>query len=400
MEDKIYTDNAIVVSALTLLFTDIFGCISISQQFLFVMMLPFIISQYGKELIYKRAFSLLLIGICLNCASSYIFRSQDFFHTLVADMPFMHIFFFYVLYALSPSVDCIRKALVILILLYCAFYIVQVNLAKYGIILYSMSERAFDSVMNNTDGLFRLRIPGSALASLAIFLGIDSYLHTKKYIYLALSIVGLYVIVLMNFRSLLFVLPLFLFFYLYKVNKIKIESVVYILISIVILYALYLYFQPVKFAIDAMFERAEDNNFSNSDYIRNINLNYFLNVHFKSPLEYFFGSGMPYKASNIYANQMIELAQYHKIFWVDWGLLGLSWMLGVLPVMAMVYYCVIAYKKSNANTYFLSIWLLFLISCSITSKEFYREGNLVIQALVLYLIFKSNLNYEDRNTNI
>lgn len=217
---------------------------------------------------------------------------------------------------------------------------------------------------------------------------------------MALSIVGLYVIVLMNFRSLLFVLPLFLFFYLYKVNKIKIESVVYILISIVILYALYLYFQPVKFAIDAMFERAEDNNFSNSDYIRNINLNYFLNVHFKSPLEYFFGSGMPYKASNIYANQMIELAQYHKIFWVDWGLLGLSWMLGVLPVMAMVYYCVIAYKKSNANTYFLSIWLLFLISCSITSKEFYREGNLVIQALVLYLIFKSNLNYEDRNTNI
>lgn len=400
MENKKNTDNAIVVSALTLLFTDIFGCISISQQLLFVIMLPFVISQYGKELIYKRAFSLLLIGICLNCASSFFFRNQNFLHTLFADMPFMHIFFFYVLYAFSPSIKSIRKALVFLILLYCIFYIVQVNLAKYGIILYSMSERAIDGVMDNTDGLFRLRIPGSALSSLAIFLGIDSYFKTKRIIYLALSFVGLYVIVLMNFRSLLYILPIFIFFYLYKVKKIEIKSIVYILLSIIILYAIYLNVQPVKSAIDSMFERAEDNNFSDPDYIRTINLNYFLNLHFKSPIEYFLGSGMPYKASNSYANEMIELVQYYQIFWVDWGLLGLSWMLGVIPVMSMIYYCVVAYRNSNTNTYFLSIWLLFLIFCSITSKEFYREGNLEIQAIVLYLIFKNNKEYENRHNNI
>lgn len=399
MESKIINKNLLGVVLITLFFTDFFGCLSFSQQLLFVLMLPFVILKYGKDKMYKPAFNIFLIGIFFNCISSYFYRGQSMINTLFADLPFMHLLFFYVIFALSPNVKTSNKALLILSFTYCIFYLIQSFLANYGIVLYSMSERANENVLNNSDGLFRLRIPGSALASLAIFYGINFYIKEKKIIYIALALIGLYVIVLMNFRSMLYILPLFSLFYLYKIRKVSLKSVGYILGIAFVLYIAYLNFQPVKIAIDSMMERAEENNFNDSEYIRTINLNYFMTSHFKSAVEYFLGSGMPYKAANSYAMQMIQLADFYKIFWVDWGLLGLSWLLGVLPVTSMVYCSIIAFKRSDTNTYYLSVWLLFLIFCSITSKEFYREGNLEIQALVLYIIYRSN-KYEYRHINI
>lgn len=74
------------------------------------------------------------------------------------------------------------------------------------------------------------------------------------------------------------------------------------------------------------------------------------------------------------------------MFWMDWGILGLSWMIGIPAVLAMLFYCYKVFKiRANLSYYYLPVWFFYLLFSSITTAEFFRQGNFVIQAVCLYL---------------
>ena len=82
------------------------------------------------------------------------------------------------------------------------------------------------------------------------------------------------------------------------------------------------------------------------------------------------------------------------IYWVDFGLLSLSWVLGIPAVLGMILYSIKAsFLKVSSEYYYLGIWFMYLVASSFTTAEFFREGNFIVQALALYLVEKVNKQY-------
>ena len=85
------------------------------------------------------------------------------------------------------------------------------------------------------------------------------------------------------------------------------------------------------------------------------------------------------------------------IHYFDWGLLGISWMMGMLSLVAMIWYPIRAFltKMPNDKLY-LSIWFGYLLACAFTSAEFVRQGCFLVQGIALYLItiYSNQYSYE------
>lgn len=156
--------------------------------------------------------------------------------------------------------------------------------------------------------------------------------------------------------------------------------------------------EKVSERITNRFEQSAGEDFSNKDYIRVIQYEYFTQKHFKNDIEHFFGSGMP-EQRTAYGKDQNELAKA-GIFYVDWGIIGMSWMLGVITLVGMIGYMVVAIIKSWKMEPYIPMWLIYMLLVSVTTGEFIRDGSFIVQALVLALITKKNICNENRNINI
>ena len=152
--------------------------------------------------------------------------------------------------------------------------------------------------------------------------------------------------------------------------------------------------------MDYVFSRfqSKDETLSNKDYIRLAQFRYFTKERPKNTFEYILGSGMPYGDSKYSKN--FEANRLNGMQYVDWGLLGLSWMLGILPVLAMILYSLKVIRlKVDKRYIYIGVWYLYLLSTSLFEIEFYRYGNFLVQAIALYLVELAFLKREKRSTN-
>ena len=75
-------------------------------------------------------------------------------------------------------------------------------------------------------------------------------------------------------------------------------------------------------------------------------------------------------------------------------------MLGVITLVGMIGYMVVAIIKSWKMEPYIPMWLIYMLLVSVTTGEFIRDGSFIVQALVLALITKKNICNENRNINI
>ncbi len=336
-----------------------------------------LIVGWKKKSIYKTAFKLIIIGFICSSISCLYYRGQSLIESFQALNWYYGIFFYFFLKAKKVELKTLDKALPILIIILDIAYIVQYHLIDYGINFMHIS----DSYLNEKaiEGN-RLRVVSSGLYSLGIFYGLNNYKETGKYQYVILVILGGYIMLLSGFRQLLVSTGISIIFYMYKTGvKITFKQILGIGAFLFIGY--YIYNMPdIQNKLQGMINRNEDQSFGNEDYVRLLQLRYYLYQHFKSPIEWFFGSGLPYYKSS-YARYIENSYSY-----VDWGLLGQSWALGILTVIGFIKFSVTAIKVKVPLKYaYISLWYIFLLSASITNYEFMRNGNFLVHGLVLYM---------------
>ena len=159
-----------------------------------------------------------------------------------------------------------------------------------------------------------------------------------------------------------------------------------------------------------MLRQTEGQTFQNEDYVRNIQLFYFINEHPINPLDYFFGSGIPSYSSKYgkdWYNVSTEIGSYGQRMtvgmygWVDWGIIGLSWMTGV-PMGILLYGFILfmIFRKYGKRNLYISALYLFLLLTSITTIEFYRQGAYVYHAFILYLTTLLDKQIGQRNLSL
>ncbi|MFT3993578.1 MAG: hypothetical protein QM660_04675 [Dysgonomonas sp.] len=160
--------------------------------------------------------------------------------------------------------------------------------------------------------------------------------------------------------------------------------------------------------IDKMMQRQETDNMGNEDYVRVLQLDYFLHHHFKNIIEFIGGSGVPNPNSGYgkYMYSFNEVDEYGVMSgtsitgWFDWGLIGLSWVMGIPAVLALLIYAIRAIiLKVDKEYYYIGCWFLFLLIISPVNTEFYREGIFVFHGIALYLVEKAHIIYRNKKVS-
>ena len=370
---------AFLIIIIFLLLNSFFGALIVPNWLTTIMLFAFWF--YGRKVktIYATSFKLILVGLICSSISCWFYRGQTPIETFQTLTYYYGILFYFFLKARKFSLEDVEKALIILILVFDILYIAQYHLLSLGINFLNIQDWMINDVSIEGN---RLRVMSSGLYSLGIFLGMVRFKHTSKNIYLILIVLGLYIMLLSGFRQLLASLAVCTIYYFYKTGyRLKTRHI--IPIATLIVGIIYLYQLPeIQNKITGMILRNESGqNLTNKDYVRIIQWDYYMNHFFKSTIEQFFGAGLPRKTSAY--GQWFE----NQLKFVDWGLIGQSWMLGIITVVGFVMFAVKAIRIKVSPLYkYISLWYIFLLLSSVTNYEFVRNGNFLVHAMALYVV--------------
>lgn len=341
------------------------------------------------------ALSVVLVGLILSGISSSYYENSNPLYVYFAYQFILALYFYIILVNKDTQVKHVEKALTYLSLALCVFYIVQYIAFQRGIVLTDMFADGYDAEAGD---LVRFRAVGSALAAWAYFYGLNGVLVSQKksFLKVLLLVLGLAVILLMSFRTMVAGLMFCTLVMVIKVNGLKSGLFKYLFLLFVAIVVAY-NVPTVQKKIDYMIEKQQgDQTLANDDYIRWINFYYHLDENTKDDVEYYLGVGLNADKNSSLCIKEDNLMEQH-LSWVDWGLIGLSWQVGLLTVLGMLLYSFKVIKfRFEPEQVCISVFFLYLVLISITTLEFARTGNFVVQALVLYLatyyIKKQNKN--------
>lgn len=333
---------------------------------------------------YRKIFLVIFVGILASMVSCLINRGQSIIDSIKAMPNYFGLLFYFFLKWRKFKLTTVQSALVWLIIVFDILYIAQYYLIDYGINFLNIDDWMLS---DSTEGN-RLRVMSSGLYSLGMFYGIVQWYITHKNKYLALFIVGAFVMLLTGYRQFLVSTLVALLFMIYKLDKrVKLKHIGFVAAIVVVGYVLY-QIPAVQGKIAGMIERNDTGaSLDNKDYIRVIQWEFFNHEYFKNGWEHFFGSGLPLPGAKSGFGKYFQTLTDQGLQYVDWGIIGASWMLGVLTFVGYVWMSLAAILKRVPSVYlYISLWYIFLLSSSITNWEFFRDGNFLVHAMALYII--------------
>lgn len=276
---------------------DIFTCI-------------FLINGYKYKSAVKKYIALYCLFIFVSAVSSSIFNKQPVLGTFVESYPYLGLLSFFLLPSLNiRQSKLIEQGMVKLAILFCVCYLIQYVFFPTIIFTGASTTGLFE------DGAVRIRMAGSALSFFLYLWGLSTFLEKREKKYIFISLLALLVPFMMGFRSLLFLVVVCTVILIIKKEGFSFKIVLYGALMIILGFAVS--FLPfVRDKIDSMIERqGSGQTFSNSDYIRFIEYDYYMENVFSNPLERFFGGGTPVYGTAYYNE--IMLAFEKLLYWND-----------------------------------------------------------------------------------
>lgn len=331
-------------------------------------------------------FKLIGLSLVLNFVSSSYFRNQDFLVSLKTALFICQIYFFYVLIMFKPSIQYVERLIIIFSVVLCGFFMLQ--RIVYPIMIFDTNIGVSQASDTN---VVRWTFTGQGFLSLGVLCCLNRYFESKnlKYLYFTILLLGYFL--LQGSRSLLFAIVVAIIYFMYKKGlfKLSVKNLFKFVIIVFGFFALS-YVPVVNNVLNYSVERTLADSEKDSDYVRLVQLNYFTNDHFKSPIEYFFGSGFPgdSKYGHAMADQADALTNLDPINWVDLGFLGLSFIAGI-PFTVVFLFLLVREgfrKEYSPNSYYIQCWYIFLIAATITYPTAFNSGNMIIVALSLYIL--------------
>lgn len=336
---------------------------------------------------YKKAIFIYTFFIFCSCIYSHYYNGQIMYKVLFNSYDYLTLLFALLVMKYNLSSQHLLQIIKIISITFCCCYLIQWIIYPIHLFAGSLNDNTV------TQNMFRMRMPGSICAFSLFFYGINQFLLNKQKINIVYIGLGFSVFMIMGFRTLLAFTLFFTLFLLYSVTKNIVKIIKYILLGCIITLGVS-QIEFVQLKIKEMQARQEKgDNFNNKDYIRYLEYEYFTNKQFIKPGEKLVGGGVPVYDGNDYANSLNYASVTYGYFWVDLGLIGLSWIIGipaVLILIIIIIQCTI--KIKDKDIMFIRYTLLtILFSSLLTTAEIYRRGNFIIIALFLCIEYTRSL---------
>lgn len=374
---------------------DFFGLFHQSPTIRFPIYSLLFVICYKKTTAFSKPLLLLFISMWLSIFSCKIYHNQSFIQSFSGYATFGAIAIYFVLLKIHFPIYKLEKIIFGMFLVFCGCYLYQ--MAVFPKPVFIGADNPYSEQLDMI--LRRIRMPGMSLVGLGLFYSLNKALLGKVQ-YFAFVILAVVMLLLFGFRTLIAIAAIFSFVMVVKINGFSWKLLIGLALVLGIIYGISLTsFGQETF--EGMMERQEDDqNFGNKDYIRYTTLFYYTQSHFKDAIEFFLGSGIANRQNNPAYGQYYMRLESYGIHYYDWGILGMSWMMGMLSLIAMIWYPIKAFlAKLPKEKVFLSVWFGYLLSCGFTSAEFVRQGCFLVQGMVLYEIYVITLQNEQNNNS-
>lgn len=332
----------------------------------------------------NRFIMLFIFAILMNLLSCSINRGQTILESLSNTelLWFLFIMSFYVYYRIGFSISEIEDAISILFLVFCISYIAQYYIFYPKDVFYQLAL---------IEDEHRFRLVGQFISFIGYFYALNNVVLRKiNYKSVSFLILGLWVILLMGFRSGLVAVIFSSILMIFRIRGVSAKTFIYLIVIGTLFFSI-LYSSVGNTILGNMISRTESNTSNSENYIRVRQFAYYTQDHFRNNSECFFGTGIP-SANSEYGKYMESLTDKGNVTsvaqWRDWGLLGLSWIMGI-PMFACMLFLIfyMIFKKTPPRYYYISSVYISMLLMGITTVEVYRNGAFVFHGLLLYLLF-------------
>lgn len=338
---------------------------------------------------------LFILFLFVSTISCWYVRNQPIFET-VKTITFLNcaLFLTYYIYsAIKPSIKTLERMFLLFYWFFLFIYLITYLVYPTHIVPILAGEYTH-----------RFRIIGQAINSLSFLMYLNKWMTARRNVYLLYLIPSILVFFVLAFRLMIIgVIISALIMYL-KVMKFRLYSFLMVTFVSLVVGGGLTFTSIGQTSIDRMMNAQEEETFDNSNYIRMLELDYFLNDFHKNNLEKITGAGLPGTKSDYGKSMQIDAIVENNAEttgWVDWGLLGLSWIIGPITVLILLFImckCIYISWISDKCYFYIAAWFIFLLLISINNSEAYRQGTFSIYAAVLYLtnqlIRKKKRNHE------
>lgn len=374
---------------LTLLFISCFGFILLEFRifkYLFTIILIYSGLTFKENAPYKRLILIYTSFVFISCIYSTIYNHQNIIRVIGNSYTYLGFLFTFIIMKYKPTSIQLEKAIKYLSIIFCCCYLLQWLIYPINIFTGSLDE----TNINTTQ--FRMRMSGSICAYCLFFYGINKFIlykHKKNLLY---TLLGFLPIMIMGFRSLTAAATVFAVLMIVFVTRSVAKTIIWLIIGSILLIAVS-QLNIVQTKINEMVERQESGQtFENDDYIRFLEYEYFDEQFFTKPGEHFWGAGVPADKTTTYYRNMDDAIERLQYYWVDLGLIGLSYIIGIPAVLLFCgIICDCIRKASSVQFQYIRFTLLTVfIGSIVTSMEVFRTGNILIISLYLCLIYVSN----------
>lgn len=383
----------------TLVFLNFFDIILLNFNIInYILLFIILFFSYKSRKVsfpYKKTIFVYTFFIICSCIYSHYYNGQIMYKVLFNSYDYLTLLFALIVMKYNLSSHQLIQTIKIVSIIFCCCYLIQWIIYPIQLFAGSLNENTI------TQNQFRMRMPGSICAFTLFFYGINQFLLNRKKINILYIGLGFLVFLIMGFRTLLAFTLLFTLFLLYSVTKNAIRIIGYLILGCILAFGV----SQTEFAqskIKEMQTRQEKgDNFSNKDYIRYREYEYFTEEQFIKPGEKFIGGGTPVYDGNNYANTLDHVAITYGYFWVDLGLIGLSWIIGIPAVLILIYIIIrCSIRIKDKDILFIRYTLLTtLFSSLLTTAEIFRRGNFIIIALFLCVEYTRSLEKKKHSLN-
>ena len=345
-------------------------------------LLAALVKYQNVDFPYKKITYVYLVFLLISCIYSFIYNNQPLLKTIGFCSNYLGLLFSFYLLSKNMSSRQILNCLIFLSVIYVFGYIIQWIVYPFPI---------FGVADNDAGSLdsYRIRISGSLCTYVLFFYGINKYVEEKKIKYIIYASLAFIPIIVMGFRTLT-ILSVFLTFIMIGFVKRKFTKTLYYLLFFGMLLFAASRTSIVQDKIDEMMERQEGGQtLDNPNYIRWIAYDYFTEQFFDKPGEQIIGGGVP-AGTTAYAKSLSAIAQSSGLYWMDLGLVGLSWLIGIPAVLLLIsIYLMCAWRCKYPSIQFVRFTIILLVVGSVlTTMELYRSGNILLFSFLLCYQFK------------
>ncbi len=374
---------------ITLLFTSCFGLLLLESRifkYLFTLALFYFCMSNKGNVPCKRMILFYTSFVFCSCIYSAIYNHQDLVRVVGNTYAYWGILFVFIITKYNPTPLQLEKTIKYLSIIFCCCYFLQWTIYPTALFTSGLDET------NISSDTFRMRMPGSICAYCLFFYGINHYLIYKKRQDLIYAFLGFLPIIIMGFRSLTAATAIFGIIMIPFVTQNITKTFIWLIVGCIAIISIS-QLNLVQTKVNEMLERQESGQtFANEDYIRFVEYEYFDGTIFTKPGERFWGGGVPADDSTSYYKSLIDATERLHFYWVDLGLIGLSYIIGIPAVLLLVgIVCKCIWKSHSIELQYIRFTLLtVLVGSIVTSMELFRASNILILSLFLCLIYTSN----------